>query len=112
MTNLADVIGGQADRDEDRTTAHAMLERFYNKKAEGFVPVQMVNMETKAPVGVRLVYRRKRSITEQLEDCESVFQIEMVLRDALLFAVKADRKTKERWIVAAEAKDKELRGVL
>ena len=111
--NLANVIGRQADCSGDRTTAHSTLERFYEKTAAGFVPVQMVDRKTKEAAGINLVYRRPLSVTEQLAACRSAFQIEMVLRDAWLFAGrKADRKTKERWAAVAEAKDRELRGWL
>ena len=112
-TNLANVIGRQADSDNDRTTAHSTLQRFYEKTAADFVPVQMVNKKTGEAAGINLVYRRQRSIVEQIASCRSPFQIEMVLRDAWLFAAAgADRKTKERWAAVAEAKDRELRGRL
>jgi hypothetical protein len=56
--------------------------------------------------------RRPLSITEQLALAPSPFALEMILRDAALFAPRADAKTRDRWAHTAHARDCELRGVL
>lgn len=64
------------------------------------------------PVATPAPAPRPLSITEQLSRAPSPFALEMILRDALLFAPRADAKTRTRWACTAYARDCELRGVL
>jgi hypothetical protein len=73
---------------------------------------QLALAHRREPVATPAPPPRSLSITEQLALAPSPFALEMILRDALLFAPRADAKTRDRWACTAYARDCELRGVL
>jgi len=73
------------------TTAHDKLGRFYR---DIFTPA------------------RKKSVLEHIVTAKSEFELEVIIKDAVLFASQADRRTWRTWLRAVRSRVHVLRGTI